>query len=120
SGAFWGPFAALGVLHWPKATWRPEPRGSGKAASPTVHAGLRRMVLHWTIPHREDVMRVAELMQPKVKPVGSDATVAEAIVSLADAHISGMPVVDGAGKVIGIVSAHDLLTAEGGDRYHGA
>ena len=57
-------------------------------------------------------MRVAELMQPKVKTVGSDAAVAEAIVSLADAHISGMPVVDGAGKVIGIVSATDLLTAE--------
>ena len=57
-------------------------------------------------------MRVAELMQPKVKTVGSDATVAEAIVTLADAHISGMPVVDGAGKVIGIVSATDLLAAE--------
>ena len=57
-------------------------------------------------------MRVAELMQRNVRTVGGDATVADAIVSLADGHISGMPVVDGAGKVIGVLSTTDLLTAE--------
>jgi CBS domain-containing protein len=57
-------------------------------------------------------MRVAELMQRRVRTVDGDATVAEAIVSLADGHISGMPVVDGAGKVIGIVSTTDVLGAE--------
>jgi CBS domain-containing protein len=57
-------------------------------------------------------MRVAELMQGNVKTIGSDASVAEAIVSLADAHISGMPVLDGAGKVIGVLSATDVLAAE--------
>jgi acetoin utilization protein AcuB len=57
-------------------------------------------------------VRVADLMQRKVKTIHSDATVAEAIVSLADAHISGMPVVDGTGRVIGIVSSTDVLTAE--------
>ncbi len=57
-------------------------------------------------------MRVADLMQRKVKTIASDATVDEAIVSLADAHISGMPVVDGTGRVIGIVSSTDVLTAE--------
>ena len=57
-------------------------------------------------------MRVVELMQRSVKTVGSDASVAEAIVSLADAHISGMPVVDGAGKVIGVLSTTDVLAAE--------
>ena len=62
--------------------------------------------------YREAMMRVAELMQRKVRTVGDDATVAEAIVSLADAHISGMPVVDGAGKVIGIVYSTDVLGAE--------
>ena len=60
----------------------------------------------------EAIVRVADLMQRKVKTIASDATVAEAIVSLADAHISGMPVVDGAGRVIGIVSSTDVLTAE--------
>ena len=57
-------------------------------------------------------MRVAELMQRQVRTVGSDATIAEAIVSLADGHISGMPVVDGTGRVIGIVSTTDVLSAE--------
>jgi len=57
-------------------------------------------------------MTVAELMQRNVKTVGSETSVAEAIVSLADAHISGMPVVDGAGKVIGVLSTTDVLAAE--------
>ena len=57
-------------------------------------------------------MRVAELMQRNVRTVRSEASVAEAIVSLADGHISGMPVVDGAGKVIGVLSTTDVLTAE--------
>lgn len=57
-------------------------------------------------------MRVAELMERKVKSVRGEATVAEAIVELADAHISGMPVVDGAGRMIGVLSTTDLLTAE--------
>jgi CBS domain-containing protein len=57
-------------------------------------------------------MTVAELMQRNVKTVGGEASVAEAIVSLADAHISGMPVVDGTGRVIGVLSTTDVLTAE--------
>jgi len=51
-------------------------------------------------------------MQRKVKSVRGEATVAEAIAELADAHISGMPVVDGAGRMIGVLSTTDLLTAE--------
>ncbi len=57
-------------------------------------------------------MTVAELMERDVKMVRSDASVAEAVIALADAHISGMPVVDGTGKVIGVVSTTDVLTAE--------
>ena len=55
---------------------------------------------------------VAELMERKVRTVQSEATVAEAIAELADAHISGMPVVDGAGRMIGVLSTNDLLTDE--------
>ena len=57
-------------------------------------------------------MKVAELMQRSVKTIGSYASVAEAIVSLADGHISGMPVVDTAGAVIGVLSTTDVLAAE--------
>jgi CBS domain-containing protein len=57
-------------------------------------------------------MTVAELMERNVKMVRSDASLAEAVVALTDAHISGMPVVDGTGRVIGVVSTTDVLTAE--------
>ncbi len=57
-------------------------------------------------------MKVAELMQSEVKTVRADASMAEVVVSLADAHISGLPVVDGAGRMIGVVSATDVLTAQ--------
>jgi chloride channel protein, CIC family len=57
-------------------------------------------------------MKVAELMQPNVRTISSDARVAEVVVSLADAHISGLPVVDKGGRILGVVSASDVLTAE--------
>ena|SRR5688500_15817361 len=57
-------------------------------------------------------MTVAELMQREVKTVGSDASVQEVVVTLADAHVSGVPVVDAGGRVIGVVSSSDVLTAE--------
>jgi CBS domain-containing protein len=57
-------------------------------------------------------MTVAELMQRSVKTVRSDASIAEVVVALADAHVSGLPVVDGSGRVIGVVSTTDVLMAE--------
>jgi acetoin utilization protein AcuB len=57
-------------------------------------------------------MKVADLMQRNVKTVRGDTSVAEVVVSLSDAHISGLPVVDGAGKVIGVLSTSDVLAAE--------
>ena len=57
-------------------------------------------------------MKVAELMQPNVRTISSEARVAEVVVSLADAHISGLPVVDKVGRILGVVSATDVLTAE--------
>ena len=57
-------------------------------------------------------MTVAELMQSNVRTISSEASVAEVVVSLADGHISGLPVVDKGGRIIGVVSATDVLTAE--------
>jgi chloride channel protein, CIC family len=57
-------------------------------------------------------MKVAELMQSNVRTISSDARVAEVVVSLADGHISGLPVVDKIGRIIGVVSATDVLGAE--------
>ena len=57
-------------------------------------------------------MKVAELMQPNVRTISSESSVAEVVMSLADGHISGLPVVDKGGRIIGVVSATDVLTAE--------
>lgn len=58
------------------------------------------------------MMRVVDMMQRDVKTVAEDATVAEAVTALVDAHVSGLPVVDGAGKIVGVVSTTDILEAE--------
>ncbi len=57
-------------------------------------------------------MRVSELMQRNVKTVDVDAMVNDAVVTLADSHISALPVVDGAGRMVGVVSSTDVLTSE--------
>jgi CBS domain-containing protein len=56
-------------------------------------------------------MRVADLMQKNVKTIPPEATVAELVQSLADLHVSGLPVVNSSGRVIGVVTATDVLQA---------
>jgi CBS domain-containing protein len=56
-------------------------------------------------------MRVAELMQTNVRTIGRDASVAELVETLADARVSGLPVTDQRGRVLGVVTATDVLEA---------
>lgn len=56
-------------------------------------------------------MRVAELMQAPVVAVDADSSVADAVVTLADAHISGLPVLDGAKQLVGVLTTTDVLEA---------
>jgi len=56
-------------------------------------------------------MKVAELMQTDVKTVDLDATVGDAITTLADAHVSALPVTDPRGAIVGVVSTTDILSA---------
>ncbi len=56
-------------------------------------------------------MRVADLMQMKVITVLADDTIADAIVTLAEAHVSGVPVVDRRHRLLGVLSTTDILTA---------
>lgn len=57
-------------------------------------------------------MRVAELMQTDVRSIAPDATIAEVVQAMADLRVSGLPVVSDSGKVLGVVSATDVLQAE--------
>lgn len=56
-------------------------------------------------------MRVRDLMRTDVTTIVPDASVAELVQALADSRVSGLPVVDPTGHVIGVVSASDVLQA---------
>lgn len=57
-------------------------------------------------------MRVAELMRTNVQRIDADATILDAVTTMADGRISGLPVVDGGGRVIGVITSTDILQAE--------
>lgn len=54
-------------------------------------------------------MKAADIMTSPVHTVASDATVAEAVRLMLLKHISGLPVVDAAGKLVGMVTEGDFL-----------
>jgi CBS domain-containing protein len=56
-------------------------------------------------------MKVAELMKTDLKTVDADATVADAVSILSDAHVSALPVTDARGRLLGVVSTTDVLAA---------
>ncbi|HEY8197750.1 MAG TPA: CBS domain-containing protein [Gemmatimonadales bacterium] len=57
-------------------------------------------------------MKVSELMQTNVQTVRPDVVVNDAVVSLAESHITGLAVVDGAGRLVGVISTTDILASE--------
>jgi len=54
-------------------------------------------------------MRAHELMSRHVITISADAWVIEAIKTMLTHHISGLPVIDSGGKLIGIVSEGDFI-----------
>lgn len=54
-------------------------------------------------------MKVKDVMTAKVVSIGPDATVLKAARLMLQNHISGLPVIDGSGKLVGIVTEGDFL-----------
>lgn len=54
-------------------------------------------------------MKVRDIMQTEVVSIGPDRSVRELVQLLARHRISGVPVLDPTGKVVGVVSATDVL-----------
>lgn len=63
-------------------------------------------------------MNAADIMVGEVVAVDQDTTVAEVARLLLEHHISGVPVIDGEGRVLGIVSEADLLPRLEDDAAH--
>ncbi|MHC4860850.1 MAG: CBS domain-containing protein [Planctomycetota bacterium] len=59
---------------------------------------------------RRDEIRARDIMQTHVTTVSYAAPIAELEGLLEDHRISGVPVVDEAGRIIGVVSLRDLVT----------
>lgn len=57
-------------------------------------------------------MKVAELMQTNLRTISTDATVADAVVAFAEAQVSALPVLDRAGRAVGVLSTREILNAE--------
>ncbi len=57
-------------------------------------------------------MKVADLMQTDVRTVYPESTLADVVGSLADGHVTALPVIDRHGKVLGVVSTADVMEAE--------
>jgi CBS domain-containing protein len=57
-------------------------------------------------------MKVAELMQTNLKTISTDASIADAVVLLADTGVSALPVIDRLGRAVGVLSTREILKAE--------
>src|SRR5271169_5713162 len=63
-------------------------------------------------------MRAHQIMTPQVITVGADTAIIEAVNMMLRHHISGLPVVDTAGRLIGIISEGDFIRrAETGTQH---
>jgi len=57
-------------------------------------------------------MRVADVMTTDVISISDDATLVDAAVMLADAHVSGLAVINERHCLVGVITASDILAAE--------
>lgn len=58
-------------------------------------------------------MRARDIMTHSVITITPDATIHDAARLLTEYHISGAPVIDGEGKMIGLVTEADLISKDG-------
>lgn len=57
-------------------------------------------------------MKVGDIMQTKLQTVAPDVPVLEAVTTMAEQHMSALPVLDMHRNIIGVISTTDVLEAE--------
>lgn len=56
-------------------------------------------------------MRVADVMKTDLAVINEDVPIRSAVILIADAHVLGVPVVDRRGRLVGALSASDIVQA---------
>jgi CBS domain-containing protein len=54
-------------------------------------------------------MKVADIMRTTLETISPDDTVGTAVTTLAEQHVSGLPVVDHRDRLVGVISMTDVL-----------
>lgn len=54
-------------------------------------------------------VKVADIMRTNLQTANPDTSIHEAITTLADAHVLGLPIIDRDGRLVGVLSASDVL-----------
>ncbi len=72
-----------------------------------------RLAYRHALERLSRVVTAREVMTREVVAVGPDTPLAEVAAAMGKAGISGVPVIDSAGKVLGVISEKDFLTHMG-------
>lgn len=63
----------------------------------------------WEVNEIRAKVKVGQLMTAKPKTISQDATINEAAQTMLKSKVSGLPVVDQAGKLVGIITESDIF-----------
>jgi acetoin utilization protein AcuB len=80
-------------------------RGDVRGAEPSGATSLSIWELHYLLAR----LKIKEVMTPNPVTISQDATIGEAALAMLDNRISGLPVVDSGGNVIGIITESDIF-----------
>jgi CBS domain-containing protein len=85
------------------------------ALSSLLHASFIAAVVYW-LPAatllQEDRVRVADVMQTNLRSMNCRDTIGDAVSLLAESHVSGVPVLDDHGRLVGVLSSSLVALAE--------
>ncbi len=65
-----------------------------------------------TTKERLDALTARDLMIDEVITIDADAAIEDAVRILDEDHVSGLPVIDGNGNLVGMITSHDLARIE--------
>lgn len=80
-------------------------RGDIRGAEPSGATSLSI----WEINYLISRLKIEEIMTPRPRTISPSATVAEAAETMLENKVSGLPVVDDGGRLVGIITESDIF-----------